>query len=191
MCSVCRLRDVSMDYAIEPRPSRDGSISVPAWQLARGVEKCECPREYRATSCQNPSIGFYRWLPPSHHIESTIIIQLVGESRPCACASRSETCDPETGACLVSILLVSSHFSNIKIILSIQNCTQNTSGVACDRCGIGYFGDPKTAPCRPCPCPNPHNNRATSCVVGRGEVQCRCQPGYTGARCERYVSQCD
>lgn len=98
-----RLRDVSMDFAVPLRPSLDGNVAtVPAWQLARGVEKCECPRQYSSTSCQNPSIGFYRWLPPPYYTESTIIIQLVGESRPCSCASRSATCDVETGACLVS-----------------------------------------------------------------------------------------
>ncbi|XP_065339678.1 laminin subunit alpha lam-3 [Cloeon dipterum] len=155
------IRDVSLDHATAPR---DPQEPIQSWQLARGVEQCQCPDQYRASSCQNPAIGFYRWHPPGSGADSTIIIQLIGEARPCSCNSRSATCDSETGKC--------------------KNCTNNTEGVTCDRCASGYFGNPKVEPCRACPCPTPQSNRAVSCVIGR-DVRCRCQKGYSGSRCER------
>lgn len=92
-----RLRDVSLDTGIlapgGPPP------------LARGVELCDCPPQYNSTSCQDPSIGFYRWYD-NNSISSTIVIQLVGEARPCQCNQRSKVCDIETGYCLVSAQLL-------------------------------------------------------------------------------------
>ena len=52
----------------------------------------------------NKIAGFFRWYK-DNYIQSTIIIDLVGESRPCNCNGRSETCDTETGVCLVSCCL--------------------------------------------------------------------------------------
>lgn len=46
------------------------------------------------------SAGHYRWYK-DNYITSTIIIDLVGESRRCDCNGRSETCDSETGMCQV------------------------------------------------------------------------------------------
>jgi len=90
---LCRLRDVTLDTGIlaagKPPP------------LARGVELCDCPPQYNASSCQDPSIGFYRWYD-NNSISSTIVIQLVGEARPCQCSQRSRVCHIETGYCLVS-----------------------------------------------------------------------------------------
>lgn len=105
-CSVfvChRLLNVTLDTAImlpgSPPP------------LAKGVELCECPRQYNSSSCQNPSIGFYRWYNP-YLVNGTIIINLIGEAKPCECNGRSNICDTETGHCLVSGNLSSSlkHF---------------------------------------------------------------------------------
>lgn len=47
------------------------------------------------------SAGFYRWYK-ENHIQSTIIIDLVGESKPCECNGRADVCDQETGVCQVS-----------------------------------------------------------------------------------------
>ncbi|KAJ4442448.1 hypothetical protein ANN_04034 [Periplaneta americana] len=85
------LRDVSLDTGILA-PGRPPP-------LARGVELCDCPPQYNSTSCQDPSIGFYRWYD-NNSISSTIIIQLIGEARPCQCNQRSRICDIETGYCL-------------------------------------------------------------------------------------------
>ncbi|XP_049762590.1 laminin subunit alpha-1 [Schistocerca cancellata] len=152
------LRDVTLDTAVavpgQPPP------------LAKGVELCACPPEYNSTSCQDPSIGFYRWYD-NNQITSTIIIKLVGEARPCQCNNRSSICDIETGYCL--------------------NCSENTSGPHCDRCAEGFYGDPERGSCLPCPCPHPvpGGNFAVRCRVTPGHVHCHCRPGYTGKRCER------
>lgn len=61
-------------------------------------------------------------------------------------------------------------------------------------CRPGYYLDPNTRSCRPCECPNAGHSFAHSCQIGsRGELQCECQRGYTGVRCEQcepgYVGQ--
>nr|CAD7199120.1 unnamed protein product [Timema douglasi] len=86
------LRDAAMDTAV--------STPGQPYPLARGVELCECPRQYNSSSCQDPSIGFYRYYD-NNSITSTIVIQLLGEARPCECNNRSKVCDIETGHCLV------------------------------------------------------------------------------------------
>lgn len=93
-CILCRLRDVTLDTGVLA-PGRPPP-------LARGVELCDCPPQYNSSSCQDPSIGFYRWYD-NNSISSTIVIQLVGEARPCQCNQRSRVCNIETGYCLVSL----------------------------------------------------------------------------------------
>ena len=87
------MRDVSLDTRT---PSRNGNPN-----RAHGLELCDCPVSYNSSSCQDPSLGFYR--SKSAIVTSTIIIQLVGEAKPCQCNGRSTVCDIETGHCLVSI----------------------------------------------------------------------------------------
>ncbi|KAK3921962.1 Laminin subunit alpha-1 [Frankliniella fusca] len=158
------LRGISLDTA----QALEGGRGPPA----RGVELCECPRQYSASSCQDPSIGFFRWHDRSA-VHSTIVIQMVGEARPCECSGRSTVCDVETGHC--------------------KNCSSNTGGPACDRCAEGFYGDPDgPGGCRACPCPSEQRNFATSCKVVGGEgagadseAVCHCREGYEGARCDR------
>lgn len=80
--------------------SLDSAAASTGIALAGGVELCECPPEYNSTSCQDPSIGFYRWYDKDINT-ATILIQLIGEAKPCECNNRSETCDIETGLCQV------------------------------------------------------------------------------------------
>ncbi|XP_071452213.1 laminin subunit alpha-2-like [Hetaerina americana] len=188
------LRDVSLDAAVEsPFLSKEDQKWLTThrndqryirrnstWQShlppAHGVELCECPSEYGASSCQDPSIGFYRWRSPWPDdddivAESVVIIisRLAGEARPCRCNGRSSVCDRETGYCL--------------------NCTDYTGGVSCETCAPGHYGDPtRGIRCQPCPCPGPgpERNFAESCTVVPGRsVTCRCRRGYTGTRCDR------
>ncbi|KAI5705223.1 hypothetical protein M8J75_013109 [Diaphorina citri] len=159
------LKDISMDCGII-LPSHN--LSLLRQTTEPGIELCECPGQYAASSCQNPSIGFYRHKTHySTHASSTIVIQLVGEARPCQCNNRSNVCHVETGHCL--------------------DCRDNTGGPHCELCAEGYYGaPPDEGTCRPCPCPSIHQNFAHSCLVSPGhETQCFCKPGYTGPLCDR------
>lgn len=97
------LKDISMDCGII-LPSHN--LSLLRQTTEPGIELCECPGQYAASSCQNPSIGFYRHKTHySTHASSTIVIQLVGEARPCQCNNRSNVCHVETGHCLGKLKL--------------------------------------------------------------------------------------
>ncbi|KAL7642435.1 UNVERIFIED_CONTAM: hypothetical protein RMT77_006996 [Armadillidium vulgare] len=151
------LSEVTLDIAAEGTPVSS--------RKAFGVEQCFCPDQYTGTSCQNPNVGFYRWYK-ENHIQSTIIIDLVGESKPCKCNGRANICDPETGIC--------------------QNCRENTSGSHCEVCATGYFGDPMKGRCKPCACPSRQQNFANTCQADPySEYICHCREGYTGNKCER------
>lgn len=63
------------------------------------VEVCDCPPEYNSSSCQDPSLGYFRYYNTS--ASATIIIQTVGEARQCECNGRSDICNVDTGHCKV------------------------------------------------------------------------------------------
>ncbi|KAF9819861.1 hypothetical protein SFRURICE_004215 [Spodoptera frugiperda] len=152
------LLNVSLDTAI-PGLSRS--------EPALGVELCDCPRGYAASSCQTPAIGF--WMPPPtvhmSTVAGTIIIKLDEEAQPCICNGRATECHPDTGECL--------------------NCTGGTGGPRCAECAAGHYGSPGgPGGCQPCPCPERARNFADSCVMHDGKLQCLCKPGYTGPECE-------
>ncbi|KAK8738877.1 hypothetical protein OTU49_003716 [Cherax quadricarinatus] len=151
------LQDVTLDVAAEGFPVSS--------RVALGVEQCICPANYSGTSCQNPNIGYYRW-HKNNYIQSTIIIDLVGESRQCRCNLRSETCDAETGIC--------------------KNCRDNTMGDHCEVCVTGYYGNPAVGQCKPCACPSLEQNFAETCQADRyaGYI-CHCRTGYNGDKCDR------
>ena len=70
-----------------------------------------------------------------------------------------------------------------------QNCTDNTGGVRCELCAVGYYGSP-TEPggCRQCLCPTEALSNAVGCSGYYGTAfRCQCLPGYYGQRCDRWV----
>ncbi|KAL0132326.1 hypothetical protein PUN28_000249 [Cardiocondyla obscurior] len=147
--------------------SLDAAVLIPTHSppLATGVEICQCPPEYNGTSCQDPSIGFYRWYKNTT-ATSTIVIDLVGQARRCQCNGRSEVCDRETGYCL--------------------NCKENTVGVHCNVCADSFYGHPEFGGCKSCPCPQVDKRFSNTCVVrADNEPICHCKPGYIGRKCER------
>lgn len=152
------LLNISLDTAI-PGLSRS--------EPALGVELCACPRQYNASSCQEPAVGF--WMPPPKvHMSSvagTIMIVLEGDAQPCLCNGRATACDPDTGECL--------------------NCTAGTGGPRCAVCASGYYGTPDSpGGCQACPCPSRTRNFASACTINAGQLQCLCKPGYAGPECE-------
>ncbi|XP_050482872.1 laminin subunit alpha-1 isoform X2 [Bombus huntii] len=149
--------------------SIDAAVLTPMHipQLATGVEICKCPPKYNSTSCQDPSIGHYRWYNNTT-VTSTIVINLIGEAIPCQCNGRSDICDIETGHCL--------------------NCRENTAGPRCDICSDSFYGHPDFG-CKPCPCPQADKRFSNTCMVlANTEAICVCKPGYTGRKCERCSS---
>ncbi|XP_072763928.1 laminin subunit alpha-1 isoform X2 [Anoplolepis gracilipes] len=147
--------------------SLDAAVLTPTHSppLAIGVEICQCPSEYNGTSCQDPSIGFYRWYKNTT-ATSTIVIDLVGQARRCQCNGRSSVCDRETGYCL--------------------NCRENTIGAHCNVCADSFYGHPEFGGCKPCPCPQVDKRFSSTCVIrANNEPICHCKPGYIGRKCER------
>ncbi|XP_076178093.1 laminin subunit alpha-1-like [Ptiloglossa arizonensis] len=133
--------------------------------FATGIEICKCPPEYNSTSCQDPSIGYYRWYKNTT-VTSTIVIDLVGQARRCQCNGRSEVCDRETGYCL--------------------NCRGNSAGSKCEVCADSFYGHPEFGGCKPCPCPQTDKRFSNTCMVRvDADPICVCKPGYTGRKCER------
>ncbi|CAK9806681.1 Laminin subunit alpha-1 [Anthophora quadrimaculata] len=149
--------------------SLDAAVLTPTHTppFATGVEICECPPEYNNTSCQDPSIGYYRWYKNTT-VTSPIVIDLIGEARRCQCNGRSKICDIETGHCL--------------------NCRGNTTGPRCDICADSFYGHPDFG-CKPCPCPQVDKRFSNTCMVlADAEPICICKPGYTGRKCEQCSS---
>lgn len=68
---------------------------------ALSIEKCECPKEYEGTSCQNPNAGYFRYFPSPLEHNVTWIDLSIGKAKPCQCNGLSNTCDRETGFCHV------------------------------------------------------------------------------------------
>ncbi|XP_025195973.1 laminin subunit alpha-1 [Melanaphis sacchari] len=156
--TTATLKDVTLDTATL---SQQKSNHLTASQI---VEVCDCPPEYNSSSCQDPSLGYFRYYNTS--VSSTIIIQTVGEARQCECNGRSSVCDVDTGNC--------------------KNCTHNTGGAHCEVCAEGYYGDPFTNGCEPCPCPLVTKNYAQSCEIDfYGKLICHCKQGYKGSMCDQ------
>ncbi|XP_041451135.1 laminin subunit alpha-1 isoform X1 [Drosophila obscura] len=151
------LQNVHMDAAIFV----EGSTNL----IAKGVERCKCPKRFDGLSCQDPGRSFYRWRNTSD-VDSVFIEDLIGRAAPCHCNGRSSDCDKESGFC--------------------QNCRANSGGDHCQQCAEGFYGDPNSPHgCQACPCPETNRNFARGCNVWDGEVSCVCKPGYTGRLCER------
>ncbi|XP_065226738.1 laminin subunit alpha lam-3-like [Planococcus citri] len=160
------LTDVSMDIAVE-----NFSPLPPLQSITYGVELCECPVQYRSSSCQNPEIGYYRYHGNKTTVTSTIVIQVVGEAMPCECNGYSTVCEPESGVC--------------------QNCSNNTGGPHCESCAEGYYKSDQDGSCKLCPCPTETNNHAYTCYFPTTVnysveyATCYCKTGYTGRYCDR------
>ena len=82
MLYLSSLSDVMLDIA-----TSDGTGS-----LARNVEQCECPPNYRGTSCEECAHGYYRARTGPY----------LGACVPCQCNNKADICDPQTGECVVS-----------------------------------------------------------------------------------------
>lgn len=86
---------------------------------ALSIEKCECPKEYDGTSCQNPNAGYFRYFPNSSDYNITWTDLAIGKAKPCECNGLSETCDRETGFCFVRT------FGYVEVTVKLYPCLIN------------------------------------------------------------------
>lgn len=90
----------------------------------------------------------------------------------CICNGHADLCDSKTGAC--------------------KSCKNFTEGETCDRCIMGYYGDPRLGidiPCRACPCPGTVESGlsyADRCELDTRsqDVICECKEGHGGTKCD-------
>lgn len=81
--------------------------------------------------------------------------------------------------------------------MSPQECEGHTEGDHCEKCKLGYTGDPEQGgQCTICACPMPieSNNFAKNCELSSDgsfqTVQCDCVAGYMPPYCDWYVLWC-
>jgi len=64
-------------------------------EVAHSVEQCECPPNYVGSSCEQCADGYYRSKEGPY----------LGTCVPCQCHDRADTCNPYSGACVVSHMI--------------------------------------------------------------------------------------
>ncbi|XP_076269984.1 wing blister isoform X2 [Rhynchophorus ferrugineus] len=133
------------------------------------IERCSCPSGYTGLSCESCSYGHVRII--TNNTEG----QEQDYCGKCDCNGHSQTCNPDTGEC---------------------TCEHNTVGEQCERCAVGYYGNPlrgTSQDCIRCACPllEDSNNFSPSCQLDNynldnegGYVCTQCPKGYTGDHCE-------
>ncbi|XP_028831620.1 laminin subunit gamma-1 [Denticeps clupeoides] len=169
------------------------------------VETCRCPAGYVGQFCESCAPGYRRRLPHNGPFS---------RCEPCLC--RGGSCDPETGDCYSAdetpssgrCLSGSYHdpaqparclpcpcpLGNTCSLLpgtrEVKCCPRGTTGVHCEHCDDGYYGDPlgQRGPrqaCQPCRC-NGHVNPKVQGSCNRQTGECvRCLNNTAGSSCER------
>ena len=165
------IADIRLDTAV---PQNTG---LP---LALEVEQCVCPPGYVGLSCEECAPGYIRDMSTPGY----------GRCTRCNCNSHSETCDPNTGFCVVSTL--QNSFYQTIYEMYVQYCRHNTIGENCEKCAQGFYGDATRGTpddCKSCPCPLTiaSNNFSPTCRLDSdGQPTCNaCLTGYTGRNCEQ------
>ena len=114
---------------------------------------------------------------PSQYTGSSCQLCARGHARPsgsiadpcveCDCSNLSLDCNVDTGVC--------------------TNCSGNSEGDHCERCQLGYYGDPtRGIPCLPCECPSSERSFSPTCFLDSdlGPTCDSCSTGYSGRTCE-------
>ncbi|XP_062889767.1 laminin subunit alpha-4 [Mobula hypostoma] len=135
-------------------------LSVPSYNFAVSCMikndklRCMCKENYAGSKCERCAPGYYG---------SPLAQQ---SCRKCDCNGNSDPnlifddCDEVTGYC--------------------RSCLRNTTGLHCEQCASGYYGDAiKAKNCTECPC---QKCGTSECDHSTGH--CRCKPGVTGALCD-------
>ena len=140
--------------------------------LYYSVEKCECNAGYTGFSCEDCDLGYYQ----SQEDQLGIICE------PCNCNGHADICHPLTGECNTmepkpwifgpgatvpewvrtndtdKICHFFPEYCDVKN--ETEHCQHNTTGLHCEKCVEGFFGDPTQGGedvCQTCPCPLAEN----------------------------------
>ncbi|XP_033120753.1 laminin subunit alpha-1-like [Anneissia japonica] len=123
------------------------------------VEDCNCGLGYSGLSCEECAADYYRTNVTNHPYFGVCI--------SCTCNGHSDSCDPSNGQCI--------------------DCQHNTTGINCEICANGTYGDATAGTendCTDCPCGPPKADDAR-CDVIEGVVTClSCLPGHVGPLCD-------
>ncbi|GAB1601049.1 laminin subunit alpha-like [Argonauta hians] len=196
-----RLSNVHMEVATK---NGDG-------KAAHTVEKCHCPPAYRGTSCEkcaaghyrrrkNPFFGFCSPCECNGHTEKCD--PTTGECLECKHNTTGFYCDkckpgysgdPANGVCAICACpmpLASNNFAKDCVTsrdgaTSLCMCKEGYSGVKCDKCEDGYYGNPLEigGSCRRCQCNgNIDERNPYSCDPKTGECL-NCTNNTTGKNC--------
>ncbi|MGH0147444.1 UNVERIFIED_CONTAM: hypothetical protein FKN15_058940 [Acipenser sinensis] len=138
-----------------PFPISSNNFAVSCEKKGSAV-RCMCKEGYSGPICERCAPGYYG---------NPLLIG--GTCKKCNCNGNSDPnlifsdCHNTTGHC--------------------QNCWHKTTGVNCERCAPGYYGDAIGAKsCRECNCDTCGTD---SCDHRTG--RCYCKPGVTGPYCDR------
>ncbi|XP_014845866.1 PREDICTED: laminin subunit alpha-3-like isoform X1 [Poecilia mexicana] len=178
---------------------------------ANTVEVCSCPTEYTGDSCEKCSPGFYRktgWLSLGRCLPcecNGLADECEDETGRClsckdnTAGDRCERCkDGYFGSaaqrtcrlcpCPFSVSSNSFAVSCGDVLGDIQcTCKPGYTGVRCENCAPGYYGDPLIpgGNCQPCNC----NGNGNSCDPRTGVCKNSLEPGDTNT--DEHCQECD
>ncbi|XP_075350602.1 laminin subunit alpha-3 [Mycteria americana] len=166
------------------------ATSAGSGSIAYSVETCSCPPEYTGDSCQECGLGFYRenkglftghCLPCNCNGNSNRCQDGTGKCINCQYNTAGEKCerckdgyfgDATQGSCRVCPCPYTNRFATGCVANGEEIqclCKEGYTGVRCERCAPGYFGNPQKygGYCQICNCNN--NGQLASCDRLTGE----------------------
>uniref|UniRef100_A0A8V0XP31 Laminin subunit alpha 3 n=1 Tax=Gallus gallus TaxID=9031 RepID=A0A8V0XP31_CHICK len=166
------------------------TTSTGSGSIAYNVETCSCPPEYAGDSCQDCGLGFYReskglfsgrCVPCNCNGNSNRCHDGTGKCINCQYNTAGEKCelckdgyfgDATQGSCRICPCPYTNRFATGCVANGEEIqclCKEGYTGVRCERCAPGYFGNPQKygGYCQKCNCNN--NGQLASCDRLTGE----------------------
>ncbi|XP_032038553.1 laminin subunit alpha-3-like isoform X2 [Aythya fuligula] len=166
------------------------TTSTGSGSIAYSVETCSCPPEYSGDSCQECGLGFYRenkgvftgrCVPCNCNGNSNRCQDGTGKCFNCQYNTAGEKCerckdgyfgDATQGSCRICPCPYTNRFATGCVANGEEIqclCKEGYTGVHCERCAPGYFGNPQKygGYCQKCSCNN--NGQLASCDRLTGE----------------------
>ncbi|XP_009072322.1 PREDICTED: laminin subunit alpha-3, partial [Acanthisitta chloris] len=166
------------------------ATSTGSGSIAYSVETCSCPPEYAGDSCQECGLGFYRetkgffagrCVPCNCNGNANRCQDGTGKCINCQYNTAGEKCerckdgyfgDATQGSCRMCPCPYTNRFATGCVANGEEIqclCKEGYTGVRCERCAPGYFGNPQNygGYCQKCNCNN--NGQLASCDHLTGE----------------------